>query len=85
LVVPVDVHAAVGLQLPDRGMNAPPELLFGELCKSVLDLIDPWHRSQREVHVIMRRASHALILGAFHRALISITIGLQKDLFCVTI
>jgi hypothetical protein len=56
LVVPVDVRAAVGLQLPDRGMNALPEPLFGELCKSALDLIDPWHRSQREVPVIMRPA-----------------------------
>jgi len=41
LVVPVDEGADVGLQLPDRGMNAAPEPLSGELCKPALDLIDP--------------------------------------------
>ena len=41
LVVAVDEGVDVGLQLPDRGMNASPELLSGELCKPALDLIDP--------------------------------------------
>jgi hypothetical protein len=40
--VPVDEGADVGLQLPDRGMHAPPESLSGELSEPALDLIDPW-------------------------------------------
>jgi hypothetical protein len=41
LVVPVDESSDVGLQLPDRSMNASLEPLSGELCKPALDLIDP--------------------------------------------
>ena len=41
LVVLGGEGADVGLQLSDRGMNAPPEPLSGELCKPALDLIDP--------------------------------------------
>jgi hypothetical protein len=41
LVVAVDEGADVGLQLPDRSMNASPGPLSGELCKPALDLIDP--------------------------------------------
>ena len=38
LVVGVDEGADVSLQLPDRGMNAAPEALSGELGKPALDL-----------------------------------------------
>ena len=41
LVVPVDEGADIGLQLPDRGMYAPPESLSGEFSEPALDLIDP--------------------------------------------
>ena len=41
LVVAVDEGADIGLQLPDRGMDAAPEPLSGELGKPALDLIDP--------------------------------------------
>ena len=41
LVVAVDEGADVGLQLPDRGMNAASEPLSGELSEPALDLIDP--------------------------------------------
>jgi len=36
LVVPVDEGTDGGLQVPDRGMNAAPEPLSGELCKPAL-------------------------------------------------
>ena len=41
LVVAVDEGSDIGLQLPDRGMNAPPKALSGELGEPALDLIDP--------------------------------------------
>lgn len=56
LVVPVDEGADVGLQLPDRGMDAAAEALSGQLGKPAFDLIDPGRRSRHEVHGIVRPA-----------------------------
>jgi hypothetical protein len=41
LVVPIDERADIGLELPDGGMNTPPEPLSGEFSEPTLDLIDP--------------------------------------------
>ena len=41
LVVPIDEGADIGFELPDRGMDASPEPLSGELSKPALNLIDP--------------------------------------------
>jgi len=39
--VPMDEGADIGFELPDGGMNTPPEALSGELSEPTLDLIDP--------------------------------------------
>ncbi len=40
-VVQVDEGADIGLELPDRGVDASLDLLSGEFSEPALDLIDP--------------------------------------------
>jgi hypothetical protein len=40
-VVQVDEGTDVGLELPDGGVDSSLDLLSGEFCEPVLDLIDP--------------------------------------------
>jgi hypothetical protein len=60
LVATLDEGADVGLQLPDRGVNDPPEPLSGELSELALDLIDPRRRSGRSRRIASKRMRMAL-------------------------
>jgi hypothetical protein len=37
----IDEGSDIAFELPDRGMNAAPKYLSGELSEQTLDLVDP--------------------------------------------